>query len=145
MFRFKNTTMKRNNRIWSIRTVGGNMLKYRHKTHFFTTYTTWSIWGRGNGWQSLWLIWENRLPGWRILPAWERRILGMWSRWHIRAGRWQWLWMSKINQYKNLLWLCRRFLLYYEKQTVPRFSVVLAMKNKTPFDMTLKVFVSEKN
>ena len=43
---------------------------------------------RGNGWQSLWLIWENRLPGWRILPAWEGRILGMWSRWHIRAGRW---------------------------------------------------------
>ena len=37
----------------------------------------------------------------------------------------------------------RRFLLYYEKQTVPRLSVALAMKNKTPFDMTLKVFVSE--
>ena len=36
-------------------------------------------------------------------------------------------------------------MLYYEKQTVPRFSVVLAMKNKTPFDMTLKIFVSEKN
>lgn len=143
MFRFKNTTMKRNNRIWSIRTVEGNMLKYRIKSHFFTTHTTWSIWGRGNGWQSLWLIWENRLPGWRILPAWEGRILGMWSRWHIRAGRWQWLWMSKINQYKNLLWLYRRFLLYYEKQTVPRLSVALAMKNKTPFDMTLKVFVSE--
>ena len=31
-----------------------------------------------------------------------------------------------------------------KKQTVPRFSVALAMKNKTPFDMTLKVFVSEK-
>ena len=30
-----------------------------------------------------------------------------------------------------------------KKQTVPRFSVALAMKNKTPFDMTLKVFVSE--
>ena len=26
-----------------------------------------------------------------------------------------------------------------KKQTVPRFSVALAMKNKTPFDMTLKV------
>lgn len=36
-------------------------------------------------------------------------------------------------------------LLYYEKQTVPRFSEALAVKNKTPFDMTLKVFVSEKN
>ena len=34
-------------------------------------------------------------------------------------------------------------LLYYEKQTVPRLSVALAMKNKTPFDMILKVFVSE--
>lgn len=32
-----------------------------------------------------------------------------------------------------------------KKQTVPRFSVALAVKNKTPFDMTLKVFVSEKN
>ena len=32
-----------------------------------------------------------------------------------------------------------------KKQTVPRFSVAFAMKNKTPFDMTLKVFVSEKN
>ena len=31
-----------------------------------------------------------------------------------------------------------------KKQTVPRFSVALAMKNKTPFDMTLKVFVSKK-
>lgn len=26
--------MKRNNRIWSIRTVGGNMLKYSIKPHF---------------------------------------------------------------------------------------------------------------
>ena len=45
-------------------------------------------------------------------------------------------------------------LLYYEKQTVPRFSAALAVKNKTPFDMILlqlpettnmilKVFVSE--
>ena len=34
-------------------------------------------------------------------------------------------------------------LLYYEKQTVPRFSVALAVKNKTPFDMILKVFASE--
>lgn len=32
-----------------------------------------------------------------------------------------------------------------KKQAVPRFSVVFALKNKTPFDMTLKVFVSEKN
>lgn len=32
-----------------------------------------------------------------------------------------------------------------KKQTVTRFSVALAMKNKTPFDMILKVFVSEKN
>ena len=145
MFRFKNTTMKRNNRIWSIRTVEGNMLKYSIKPRFFTTHTTWSIWGRGNGWQSLWLIWENRFPGWRILPAWEGRILGMWSRWHIRAGRWQWLWMPKINQYKNLLWLYRRFCCIMKKQTVPRFSVAVAMKNKTPVDMTLKGFVSEKN
>lgn len=30
-----------------------------------------------------------------------------------------------------------------KKQTVPRFSAALAVKNKTPFDMTLKVFVSE--
>ena len=30
-----------------------------------------------------------------------------------------------------------------KKQTVPGFSAALAMKNKTPFDMTLKVFVSE--
>ena len=30
-----------------------------------------------------------------------------------------------------------------KKQTVPWFSVALVMKNKTPFDMTLKVFVSE--
>ena len=29
-------------------------------------------------------------------------------------------------------------------QEVLLFSVALAMKNKTPFDMTLKVFVSEK-
>ena len=28
-------------------------------------------------------------------------------------------------------------LLYYEKQTVPWFSVALVMKNKTPFDMLL--------
>lgn len=41
--------------------------------------------------------------------------------------------------------IMQEVLLYYEKQTVPRFSVALAMKNKTPFDMTLKVFVSEKN
>ena len=40
--------------------------------------------------------------------------------------------------------IMQEVLLYYEKQTVPRFSVALAMKNKTPFDMTLKVFVSEK-
>ena len=38
--------------------------------------------------------------------------------------------------------IMQEVLLYYEKQTVPRFSVALAMKNKTPFDMTLKVFVS---
>ncbi len=41
--------------------------------------------------------------------------------------------------------IMQEVLLYYEKQTVPRLSVALAMKNKTPFDMTLKVFVSEKN
>ena len=40
--------------------------------------------------------------------------------------------------------IMQEVLLYYERQTVPRFSVALAMKNKTPFDMTLKVFVSEK-
>ena len=40
--------------------------------------------------------------------------------------------------------IMQEVLLYYEKQTVPRFSVALAMKNKTPFDMTLKVFVSKK-
>ena len=35
-------------------------------------------------------------------------------------------------------------LLYYENpQIVWGFSIALAMKNKTPFDMTLKVFVSE--
>lgn len=39
--------------------------------------------------------------------------------------------------------IMQEVLLYYEKQTVPRLSVALAMKNKTPFDMTLKVFVSE--
>ena len=39
--------------------------------------------------------------------------------------------------------IMQEVLLYYEKQTVPWFSVALAMKNKTPFDMTLKVFVSE--
>ena len=50
--------------------------------------------------------------------------------------------------------IMQEVLLYYEKQTVPRFSVALAMKNKTPFDMLLlqlpettnmilKVFVSE--
>ena len=39
--------------------------------------------------------------------------------------------------------IIQEVLLYYEKQTVPSFSVALAMKNKTPFDMTLKVFVSE--
>ena len=39
--------------------------------------------------------------------------------------------------------IMQEVLLYYEKQTVPRFSVALAVKNKTPFDMTLKVFVSE--
>ena len=40
---------ERNNRIWSIRTVGGNMLKYSIKPHFFPIHTAWSIWGRGNG------------------------------------------------------------------------------------------------
>ena len=39
--------------------------------------------------------------------------------------------------------IMQEVLLYYEKQTVPRFSVALAVKNKTPFDMILKVFVSE--
>ena len=34
-------------------------------------------------------------------------------------------------------WLAVSVLLYYEKQTVPRFSVALAMKHKTPFDMLL--------
>ena len=34
--------------------------------------------------------------------------------------------------------IMQEVLLYYEKQTVPRFSVALAMKN-----MILKVFVSE--
>ena len=33
--------------------------------------------------------------------------------------------------------IMQEVLLYYEKQTVPRFSVALAMKNKTPFDMLL--------
>lgn len=41
--------------------------------------------------------------------------------------------------------IMQEVLLYYEKQTVPRFSVALAMKNKTPFDMTLKVFGFRKN
>ena len=40
--------------------------------------------------------------------------------------------------------IMQEVLLYYEKQTVPWFSVALVMKNKTPFDMTLKVFVSKK-
>ena len=31
-----------------------------------------------------------------------------------------------------------------KKQTVPWFSVALAMKNKTPFDMTLKVLFQNK-
>ena len=39
--------------------------------------------------------------------------------------------------------IMQEVLLYYEKQTVPRFSVALAVKNKTPFDMILKVFASE--
>ena len=39
--------------------------------------------------------------------------------------------------------IIQEVLLYYEKQTVPRFSAALAVKNKTPFDMILKVFVSE--
>ena len=53
--------------------------------------------------------------------------------------------------------IMQEVLLYYEKQTVPRFSVALAMKNKTPLicyymillqlpettNMILKVFVSE--
>ena len=50
--------------------------------------------------------------------------------------------------------IMQEVLLYYEKQTVPWFSVALVMKNKTPFDMILlqlpettnmilKVFVSE--
>lgn len=30
-------------------TIGGNMLKYSIKPHFFQIHTTWSIWGRGNG------------------------------------------------------------------------------------------------
>ena len=30
--------------------------------------------------------------------------------------------------------IMQEVLLYYEKQTVPRFSVALAVKNKTPFD-----------
>ncbi len=34
--------------------------------------------------------------------------------------------------------IMQEVLLYYEKQTVPRFSVALAVKNKTPFDMILK-------
>ena len=33
--------------------------------------------------------------------------------------------------------IMQEVLLYYEKQTVPRFSVALAMKNKTHFDMLL--------
>ena len=42
--------------------------------------------------------------------------------------------------------IMQEVLLYYENpQIVWGFSIALAMKNKTPFDMTLKVFVSEKN
>lgn len=33
--------------------------------------------------------------------------------------------------------IMQEVLLYYEKQTVPWFSVALVMKNKTPFDMLL--------
>ena len=33
--------------------------------------------------------------------------------------------------------IMQEVLLYYEKQTVPRLSVALAMKNKTPFDIIL--------
>ena len=33
--------------------------------------------------------------------------------------------------------IMQEVLLYYEKQTVPSFSVALAMKNKTPFDIIL--------
>ena len=33
--------------------------------------------------------------------------------------------------------IIQEVLLYYEKQTVPRFSAALAMKNKTPFDIIL--------
>ena len=33
--------------------------------------------------------------------------------------------------------IIQEVLLYYEKQTVPRFSAALAVKNKTPFDMIL--------
>ena len=43
---------------------------------------------------------------------------------------------SHIRQY---------FFVRENPQIVWGFSVALAMKNKTPFDMTLKVFVSEKN
>ena len=42
--------------------------------------------------------------------------------------------------------IIQEVLLYYEKTDSSEVQcVALAMKNKTPFDMTLKVFVSEKN